>query len=150
MDFLKNPTVLIVGAVAVIAGFILLRNQGSSTNASTTSNNTGSSPVQQGSGGATTTNAQGGTYSYMDGSGLQHIIATDPQGNLVGYASTQPQFGATQSQLPTYIGGMSGVPLVNPYVMSGTPYYSTFDPNQFLGQLSTYTNQDQTQPSATA
>lgn len=126
-DWYKNPTILIVAAVAAVAGFVLLRNK-SSTPSPQISNlgNTGTTPVGQ-------------SYSYMDGSGVQHITATDPNGNLTSFASTQPGFMNTdQSQMSTYVGGMSNVPLVNPYVMSGTPYYATFDPSQFVSQLTTY------------
>lgn len=140
-ELLSNPTVLIVGAVVIVAGIVLLRGQSSSPNTSQTSTTGGTSPIDPSSSGATTTNAQGGTYSYLDGSGMEHIIATDPNGNLVSYAATPPNFTTTGSDVGSYAGSLSGASsLVNPYVMSGTPYYSTFDPTQFAALMSTYTN----------
>jgi hypothetical protein len=139
-DWYKNPTVLIVAGVAIFGAIILLRNQNSS-GSSTSSSTSPQIADPLANPGSSATTPVGQSYTYLDGSGIQHIITTDPQGNLSNYASVQPQYTtAQQGQISSVVGSMSGIPLVNPYVMSGTPYYATFDPSQFLSQLSTYTN----------
>jgi hypothetical protein len=117
-NWLTNPTVLIVGAVGVVAAFILMRNKGSSTTTTTTSTQGDITNM---------TNPVGGSYSYLDGSGMQHITATDPYGNLIGYSNIPPGTSEPQSsQLSTYAGSMSGQYLVAPYGAT-SPYYSTFN-----------------------
>ena len=123
MDY-KSPTFLIVAGVGLVAAFILLRNKGSSaapqsTTTSTTGDITNTNSPQ------TDVNPVGGSYSYLDGSGMQHIIATDPYGNLVGYSNLPPDIGNPQAnELANYVGSMSGNYLLQPYGGT-TPYYST-------------------------
>ncbi|HEY1249250.1 MAG TPA: hypothetical protein VGE97_09700 [Nitrososphaera sp.] len=116
-SWLTNPTVLVVGAVGIFAAIILMRNQQSS-NTPTTSGTVTSL------GNSAATNPVGGSYQYLDGSGFQHIIATDPNGNLVGYNSLPPGTSMPETnQMSSYVGSMSGQYLVAPYG-STTPYYS--------------------------
>jgi|SRR5215469_797513 len=134
MEFLKNPLVLI-GAGGVVLVLFLMKNQGSSQNPTTAGNL--SSPNTTGaqtpdvsslsSNGQTAVNALGGTYSYLDGTGVQHIIATDPYGNLVGYSSLPPGTSNPQpGQLSSSIGMMGGgYYLFPPYGGYTNPIYST-------------------------
>jgi hypothetical protein len=130
-EWYKNPTILIVGAVALVGGYVLLKNQGASSTPSSTGS-TASNP-------STNTTPVGGSYSYLDGSGVEHIIATDPNGNLNTYANVPPgdssslwggyggsnvaTYGAAQSgQLGSYVGMMGG--MFNPSWMGYSPYYA--------------------------
>jgi len=116
-DWLTNPTILIVGAVGVFAAIILLRNQQSSSTPTTSGTVTSL-------GESASTTPVGQSYQYLDGNGMQHIIATDPNGNLVGYNSLPPGTSMPQTgQMASYVGSMSGQYLVPPYGGS-TPYYS--------------------------
>jgi hypothetical protein len=115
-EWYKNPTILIVGVVALVGGYILLKNQG----ASSTPSSTGSTA----SNASTNTTPVGGSYSYLDGSGIQHIIATDPNGNLNTYANTPPGTGQPDSgQLGSYV-GMMGLPYNMPW-MGYSPSYAS-------------------------
>jgi hypothetical protein len=86
-NWYTQPKFLMLGGVGVVVIFLLMRNKGSSQTA----------PVA-----STTTNPVGGSYSYLDGSGIQHIIATDPQGNLTSYASVPPDTTQPTGQLLGY------------------------------------------------
>ena len=113
-----NPKILIIGGVGLVVVFFLMRNN-SSSSASTPPPNTNA-----------VTQPVGGSYSYLDGSGYQHITATDPNGQLVGYSSLPPDTSNPQpNQLATYVGSMSGQYLVPPYGGT-TPYYAQFYPYQ--------------------
>jgi len=107
MDWLKNPTILIMGGLGVVVVFLLFRNKDSGTQDTTTTN----------------TRPVGGSYSYLDGSGYQHLTATDPNGNLVGYSSLPPDTSNPQpNQLSSYVGSMSGQYLVPPYGGTTPPW----------------------------
>ena len=119
MDFLKNPMVLIVGAVGIFAAVILLRNQPTSNN-QIQSQGTQSQNLDPN---ATAVNPVGGTYSYLDGTGYEHIIAMDPYGNLIGYSNLPPGTSQPQSgQMASYVSSMSGQYLVSPYGYTTPPY----------------------------
>ena len=122
-EWYKNPTILIVGGIALFAGFILLRNQNSAApSQSATPTNLGQATTLT-SNGQTQTGPVGGTYSYLDGSGQEHIIATDPNGNLASYAALPPSTSMPQAgQLSSAVGNMSGWGIVLPYGGT-TPYY---------------------------
>jgi len=130
MDF-KNPIFLIVLGVGGFAAYILLKDQGTPTTAQQAQpmnsplnpqGNINNSPDMA-------INPVGGSYSYMDGSGAQHIIATDPYGNLVGYSNLPPDTSQPQTnQMASYVGGMSGQYLVPPWG-STSPYYSMASTN---------------------
>jgi hypothetical protein len=116
MDFLKDPKMLLLGGIGVIVVYLLMKNKGSTTSTSTTSDSNSTTPVGQ-------------SYSYLDGSGYQHITATDPNGNLVSYSSLPPDLSNPQpNQLSTYAGSMSNqVPypyggVTPPWALS--PYYN--------------------------
>lgn len=120
-NWLKNPTILIIGAVVLVGGYVLLKNnQGSATPQTGTSSNpqlsnlgnSGQTPVGQ-------------SYSYLDGSGMQHLTATDPYGNLTSYQTMPPSFydPSTSGQLASYVGMMGSPMFMNPYGGT-TPYYS--------------------------
>jgi hypothetical protein len=129
IDF-KSPTVLIVGGIGVIAVFLLMRNN-SSSSTSNTSQTQGTTPV-------------GGSYSYLDGTGMQHITATDPNGNLVGYSNLPPDTSNPQpNQLSSYVGSMSGQYLVSPYGGT-TPYYSLQSFPGYQGWMDQFANQQLT------
>lgn len=125
-EWYKNPTILIVAGVGVLAGFILLRNQ--KAQPSTTSNT--QQPVSQNNPQNITAQAMnggviGGSYSYLDGTGMQHIVATDPYGNLVGYNNMPPSVGNPQpGELSGYVGAMGTSPYMTSSYGAGTPYYS--------------------------
>jgi hypothetical protein len=132
MEWYKNPTILIVGGVALVAGFILLRNQ--NTSSATPQVGTSSNPQLsnlQTSG----TTPVGQSYSYLDGSGIEHMVATDPYGNLTSYQTTSADASTADysGQLSSYVGMMGSQPMfLNPYGGT-TPYYS-----QVPTQPSTY------------
>lgn len=107
-EWYKDPKILIIAGVALFGGFILLRNQ-----------NSGS--VQPSSSSQGTTTPVGGSYTYLDGSGIQHMVMTDPNGNLVSYNTTSPN--PQSNQLSTYTGMMSPYMYSQPYG-GNTPYYS--------------------------
>ncbi|HEY7419299.1 MAG TPA: hypothetical protein VH593_29215 [Ktedonobacteraceae bacterium] len=129
-EWYKNPVFLIGGAAAIFVAVILLRNQNATPSTSTQptattgqfgvpTNNLTQSTTSQG------LNPVGGSYSYLDGTGMQHIIATDPYGNLVGYSNLPPGTSQPQpNELSSYIGSMSGQYLVQPWG-STTPIYAT-------------------------
>jgi hypothetical protein len=123
-DWYKNPIFLVVGGVGIFAAFILLRNQnGSNTTppVSSLGDSAATSPLDPSQ---TAMNPVGGSYSYLDGSGMQHIVATDPYGNLVGYSNLPPSTSMPQTnQLSSYVGSMGGQYLVTPYGGT-TPSYS--------------------------
>lgn len=127
----SNPKILIVGGVAAFAAFILLRNQ----KPATTNSNQGAPSQQQ----MQQQNPIGGTYTYLDGDGMQHIIATDPQGNLVGYNSLPPntsmpqggQLSTYAGNMTSYAGSMSGAYLQQPYGGWTPPYYSQTNWQQY-------------------
>ena len=136
-EWYKDPKILIIGGVAIFGMVILLRNQNnttSSTSPGITSQTTDPTAMNTGN------NAIGGTYSYLDGSGVQHIIATDPNGNLVNYAALPPDTGNPQvGQLSSYVGSMgmgTGAPagggLYYPYIYGPTFGNSTADPYQMM------------------
>lgn len=115
-DWYKNPIILIVAGVGVFAAYIIM-NKGSSATPAQTQDQTQSQQPQQ-------TGVVGGSYQYLDGQGLQHITATDPYGNLVGYSNLPPDMMNPQiGQLSSYVGTMSGQYLVNPYGGT-TPMYA--------------------------
>jgi len=140
-EWYKDPKILIIGGVAIFGAIILLKpkNSGTAPTASpgiTAPNITTGVDLSQ-----TGQNPLGAGYSFMDGSGMQHIMATDPYGNLITYASEPPQAYSSdpmgpQMSWPSYAaGGMSGQYVVNPY--GGTsPYYSLF-PDVARGSSST-------------
>src|SRR5215831_8773415 len=108
---LKDPKILGLGVVGLVVLFLLMRNKG------------GGSTVAPQTDATTTTTPIGQSYSYLDGSGYEHLTATDPYGNLVNYSSIPPSVGQPQTgQMPTYVGGMSGVSTVSPYGGTTPPY----------------------------
>src|SRR5215831_13829962 len=112
MDWLKNPTILMLGGVGVLVVYILFRNK-TPPQSSVTS-----------VGDSINTGPFAASNSYLDGNGVQHIVATDPYGNLDGYGSLPPDVNNPQmGQLSSYAGLMSGQYLVPPYGGT-TPYYS--------------------------
>lgn len=123
---LKDPKVLILGGVALVAGFFILKNnQGSSSSGSVTPVDT-SGNATTGSTAETGNAVIGGAYSYLDGSGVQHIIATDPNGNLISYGAEQPAFSSPSSgQLSTYTGYGGTIMNGTPWLYGGSPNYST-------------------------
>lgn len=125
-EWWKDPKILIIGGVAAFAGFILLRNQNSSSTPSQT--NQTNNPQGQ------NTVPVGGSYTYLDGNGVQHMTMTDPYGAIQNYNTTAPtpMFPQT-NQLATYVGGMSPYMYSQPYGGT-TPYYSQ------PPQLNTYMN----------
>jgi|SRR5215471_2134150 len=133
-DWLTSPTALIVGAVGIFAAIILMRNQNQSTTAGTVSSLGGSAATSPTSGATDSGNPIGGTYQYLDGTGAQHIIATDPNGYLVGYSNLPPGTSMPQTnQMASYVGSMSGQYLVPPWGGS-SPYYSMAGYPAWAGQ----------------
>jgi len=124
MNYLTDPKILLLAGVGLVVVYLLMRNQGTTNNPNQfadTSVPTNSLTPQTASSGL---NPVGGSYSYMDGTGMQHLIATDPYGNLVGYSNMPPNIGNPESgQLSSYVGSMSGQYLAQPYGGT-TPYYS--------------------------
>jgi hypothetical protein len=126
-EWYTNPKILIGGGVALVAAFILLRKPATTTQ----------TPEAR-------TNPVGGTSTYLDGTGMQHIVATDPQGNLVGYNSLPPSTSVPQTgqlstyagNMSTYAGSMAGVTLQQPYGGWTPPYYSQTNWQQYnpMGQ----------------
>lgn len=136
---LKDPKLLAIGAVALVAGYVLLKNKGSTSGSVTPVDTSGGATT--GSTAETGNNAIGGTYTYLDGSGVQHIIATDPQGNLTSYAAEQPSFSSpSQGQLSTY-SGYQGTFNNSQWMYGGSPAYATnfFSTYPGLGYASTST-----------
>lgn len=132
MDF-KDPKLLILGGVALVAGFFILKNnQGSSASSPTPVDTSGNATTGSTSETGNTTEL-GGAYTYLDGSGVQHIIATDPNGNLVSYGADQPAFSSPSSgQLSTYTGYMGNISNGTPWLYGGSPNYSTNAWAQYL------------------
>jgi len=119
MDWFKNPTVLIVGGIGVVVVYFLMKNNSSSSTQTANAPSTTSSTQ----GDLTNTVPVGQSYSYLDGSGYQHIAATDPYGNLIGYNSLPPDTSNPQpNQLSSYVGSMSGQYLVMPYGYTTPPW----------------------------
>jgi hypothetical protein len=116
-EWWKDPKFLMIGGVAIFAGFILLRNQNAST-ANTTNPN--QFPTTNP---ANNTTPVGQSYSYLDGTGMQHLVATDPNGQLTSYQSVSPQDPSQTGQLGSYVGMMGNPMFVNPYG-GWSPYYS--------------------------
>lgn len=115
-DWYKNPTILLMAGAGVLVVFVLSRNKKAASTSTTSSDQ----------GDITNTGPVGGSYSYLDGSGMQHIVATDPNGNLVGYSNLPPDTSNPEpNQLSSYVGSMSGQYLVPPYG-GNTPYYAMF------------------------
>lgn len=112
-EWYKNPTVLMIGGVGIFAAIILMRNQGQSGGSQNVGDLT--TPVGQ-------------SYSFLDGSGIQHIIATDPNGNLVNYAAIPPSISTPYAgELSSVVGSMSNYGsgsnyLGGPYTYLGGPY----------------------------
>lgn len=131
MDF-KDPKLLILGGVALVAGFFILKNNQGSTQGSPTSVDT-SGNATTGSTAETGNSVIGGAYTYLDGSGIQHIVATDPNGNLVNYGAEQPAFSSPSSgQLSTYTGYTGSIMNGTPWLYGGSPNYSTRAWSQYL------------------
>lgn len=113
MEWYKNPTILVVAGVGIFAAIILLRSQNTTQGPQISNLDTsGQTPV-------------GGSYQYLDGNGVQHLIATDPNsGALNYYATMSPPFpGASENELASYVGSMSHGAYMQPYGGT-TPYYS--------------------------
>lgn len=111
-DFFKNPTVLIIGGVALVAGFILLKGQGSAPSTTTAAQTTSQSTTP------TSSSPLGAYETYLDGSGAAHQEATGPY--YINYATGQVPSGA-----------MSGSNLMNgsmPIQLQTQPYIS-WDPS---------------------
>lgn len=125
MDFLKNPTILIVGAVALVAGYVLLQNKGKSSTGAVT--NPGQSVATD------PTMASSSNYTWLDGSGVEHVIATSPNGDMNTYASDSAAYDPYlyAGQLSSY-NWASGI-YTNPYG-GHTPPYSQVPVQQFAEQ----------------
>lgn len=136
MDF-KDPKLLILGGVALVAGYFILKNNQSSSSGSTTAGTSALTNQPTDTGNTTMLNSAGepigGSYTYLDGSGVQHIIATDPNGNLVSYGADQPAYSSPSSgQLSTYAGYSGSLANGTPWLYGGSPNYSTQAWQQYL------------------
>lgn len=100
-----------IGGVGLVAAFVLLRNKNTTTTSTTNTQTTTTTPVGQ-------------SYSYLDGSGMQHLTATDPNGNLTYYQTLPPGTSMDQTgQIASYVGLMGHNTNV-PAMMGYTPYYA--------------------------
>lgn len=130
-DWYKNPTVLIVAGVAIFGGLILLRNQGST---GTGQQNVGNFDMSN------LTTPVGQSYSYLDGSGIQHLVATDPNGNLTSYDTVPPSIATPYAgELSSYVGslshygtGNSSLGVTPPYAWNPSITGGVVDPGSYI------------------
>lgn len=120
-EWYKNPTILIVAGVGIFAAVILMRNQNSSTSATNTSQQTSTD---------TTTTPVGQSYTYLDGSGVQHIIATDPNGAITQYAAVPPSTSTPYAgEMSSYVGSW-GLPMPS-WTPPSSAYNLPADPGSY-------------------